>query len=142
MHFHADACLHNATCKTQRMHRWPIGLVYWHCPLIVCQETNVHNLYVFIKMAAALVQLQCLKIPCLSHSKGLPKRSTQLWIEFARKGFWTIFGDCWELTVYALDTTGCPFDYRYRTIAKAVAKIDKSVCWNLLCPDVSYWSYL
>ena len=36
------------------------------------------------------------------------------------------------MSIFALDTTGCPFDYRYRTITKAVAKIDESVRRNLL----------
>ena len=39
-------------------------------------------------------------------------RKPRIWTEFAEKGFWTIYAEDWELTGWAINAKGFPFDYR------------------------------
>ena len=48
----------------------------------------------------------------LMHNHSQHHDKQRIWTEFGNKGFWTLFGDDWAMTLHALETKGYPFDYR------------------------------
>ena len=56
-------------------------------------------------------------------STGYFETKPHIWREFASHGFWTLFGEDWELTKWAYKhPLGKSFDYNHHNIGRAVAK--------------------
>ena len=51
-------------------------------------------------------------------SEDAQNNHTPIWTEYAARGFWTLYGEDWELSPWALQSRGHPWDYRYRTMVQ------------------------